>query len=153
MAPRTERRARDEAAAVRRQARGLGGRNPVDDTPATTGNPARRRRRRRLFWMGLIAVAVAGIAFLGAFPARTYFRQQTATARAESDLNALDTEIEALQGQIDDLQTDAEIERRAQQDFQMTRPGEEVVTLLPPAPEPIAVPSGWPYSRLFAGAR
>ena len=150
MAPRKERRAREEAEAVRRQARGKGGRDPVDDTPATVD---RTRRRRRLFWMGVVAAVVAGIAFLGAFPARTYFRQQSATARAESDLSALDTEIADLQGQIDDLQTDAEIEERAREDYAMTRPGEEVVTLLPAAPSPVAVPSGWPYSRLFAASR
>ncbi len=150
MAPRKERRAREEAAAVRRQAQGKGGRNPVDDTPATVD---RTRRRRRLFWMGVVAAVVGGIAFLGAFPARTYFRQQSATARAESDLNALDTEIAELQGQIDDLQTDDEIEQRAREDHAMTRPGEEVVTLLPAAPAPVAVPSGWPYSRLFAASR
>lgn len=150
MAPRKERRARDEAAAVRRQAQGKGGRNPVDDTPATVD---RTRRRRRLFWMGVVAAVVAGVAFLGAFPARTYFRQQSATARAESDLSALDAEIAELQGQIDDLQTDEEIEERAREDYAMTRPGEEVVTLLPAAPSPVEVPSGWPYSRLFAASR
>ena len=150
MAPRKERRARDEAAAVRRQAQGKGGRNPVDDTPATV---ERTPRRRRLFWMGVVAAVVAGVAFLGAFPARTYFRQQSATARAESDLSALDAEIAELQGQIDDLQTDEEIEERAREDYAMTRPGEEVVTLLPAAPSPVEVPSGWPYSRLFAASR
>lgn len=150
MAPRNERRAREEARAARRQAQGKGGRNPVDDTPATLD---RTRRRRRLFWMGVVAVVVAGIAFLGAFPARTYFRQQSATARAESDLSALDAEIAELQSQIDDLQTDEEIEQRAREDYAMTRPGEEVVTLLPAAPSPVAVPSGWPYSRLFAASR
>lgn len=150
MAPRKERRAREEAAAVRRQAQGKGGRNPVDDTPATVD---RTRRRRRLFWMGVVAAVVAGIAFLGAFPARTYFRQQTATARAESELSDLDAEIADLQGRIDALQTDSEIEQQAREDYHMTRPGEEVVTLLPAAPSPVAVPSGWPYSRLFAATR
>ena len=150
MAPRKERRAREEAAAHRRQAQGKGGRNPVDDTPATVD---RTRRRRRLFWMGVVAVVVAGIAFLGAFPARTYFRQQSATARAESDLDALDSEIADLEDQIGGLQTDAEIERRAREEYHMTRPGEEVVTLLPAAPPAVAVPSGWPYSRLFAASR
>ena len=150
MAPRKERRAREEAAAVRRQARGKGGRDPVDDTPATVD---RARRRRRLFWMGVSAAVVAGIAFLGAFPARTYFRQQTSPARAESELTGLDAEISDLQGQIDDLQTDSEIEQRAREEYHMTRPGEEVVTLLPAAPSPVAVPTGWPYSRLFAATR
>ncbi|HMQ25647.1 MAG TPA: septum formation initiator family protein [Acidimicrobiales bacterium] len=155
MAPRKEirarGRARDEAAAVRRQQRGEGGRNPVDDTPARVSDPT--RRRRRLFWMGVVGIAVAGVAFLGAFPARTYLRQQSATARAESELDTINAEIEELEGQIDDLQTDGEIEQWAREDYHMTRPGEEVVTLLPAAPEPVAVPSGWPYSRLFAGSR
>lgn len=155
MAPRKEirarERARDEAAAVRRQQRGEGGRNPVDDTPAKVADPA--RRRRRLFWMGVVAVAVAGVAFLGAFPARTYFRQQSATARAESELDALNDQVDGLRGEIDDLQTDGEIEERAREDYHMTRPGEEVVTLLPASPSPVQVPAGWPYSRLFAGTR
>ena len=155
MAPRKEirarERARDEAAAVRRQQRGEGGRNPVDDTSAKVVDPA--RRRRRLFWMGVVAVGVAGVAFLGAFPARTYFRQQSATARAESELDALNDQVDDLRGEIDDLQTDSEIEERAREDYHMTRPGEEVVTLLPASPAPVQVPAGWPYSRLFAGSR
>ena len=59
------------------------------------------RRWRRLVAGGVVAAVVAGIAFLGAFPARTYFRQQSATARAESDLSALDGEIAELESQIE----------------------------------------------------
>ncbi|MCB1016067.1 MAG: septum formation initiator family protein [Acidimicrobiales bacterium] len=150
MAPRKEIRARQQAKADAARRARPGGRAPVEDPPAADDRPP---RRRRLFWMGVVAAAVAGVAFLGAFPARTYFRQQSATARAESELDALDTEIAELQGQIDGLQTDEEIEARAREDYHMTRPGEEVVTLLPAAPAPVAVPSGWPYSRLFAGSR
>ncbi len=147
MAPRKEVRAR-QAAKGRRAA----GREPVEATPATRRADG-LRRRRRLFWMGVVGVAVVGIAFLGAFPARTYLRQQSATARAESDLRALDTEIDDLQTQIDDLQTDGAIEEQAREQYHMTRPGEEPIALLPAAPAPVEVPSGWPYSRLFAASR
>lgn len=150
MAPRKETRARQEASGRRRG----GDAPPVDQAPRRAdrrSDPA--RRRRRLFWMGVVGVAVIGIGFLGAFPARTYFRQQSATARAESELSGLDSEIDELQGQIDDLQTDEEIEAQAREQYHMTRPGEEAVTLLPAAPTPVEVPSGWPYSRLFAASR
>lgn len=150
MAPRKETRARQEASGRRR---GTGG-PTVDEAPthrSDRSDPV--RRRRRLFWMGVVGVAVVGIAFLGAFPARTYFRQQNATARAESELSSLDSEIDELEGQIDDLQTDEAIEEQARREYHMTRPGEEAVTLLPAAPTPVEVPSGWPYSRLFAASR
>ena len=145
MAPRKEVRAREEASSRRR------GRGAPDQAPEP--GRAKPARRRRLFWMAVVGVAVVGIAFLGAFPARTYFRQQSATARAESELADLDGQVEDLQTQIEGLQTDSEIEERAREDYHMTRPGEEVITLLPASPEPVEVPSGWPYSRLFAASR
>ena len=152
MAPRKEVRARRRAEAERRGGGGAGrGAGATASADAKGAGPA--RRRRRLFWMGVVAVAVVGIAFLGAFPARTYFRQQSSTARAESELGELDTEIATLQTQIGQLQTDSEIEARARADYHMTRPGEEAVALLPAPPPPIEVPSGWPYSRLFSASR
>ena len=149
MAPRKEARARQEAGGRRRG--GAGDRASVAEAPAARSDPA--RRRRRLFWMGVVGVAVVGVGFLGAFPARTYFRQQSATARAESELSGLDGEIDTLQSQIDDLQTDEAIEEQAREEYHLTRPGEEAVTLLPAAPAPVEVPAGWPYSRLFAASR
>ena len=66
---------------------------------------------------------------------------------------ALDAEIRTLQTEIDRLQTDGEVEARAREEYHMARPGEEAVALLPPVPAPVTIPSGWPYSRLFAATR
>ena len=110
----------------------------------------RRQRRRRWVWMGVIGLAVLGVAYVGAFPVRTYLTQQSATAQAEAELSELNDEVAGLRSEIEGLQTEEEIERRAREDFNLVYPGEEPFALLPPAPDPIPVPEGWPYDRLFS---
>lgn len=148
MAPRKEARARRQTATQRK----AGGPSPTSGA-ATPRSAKPVQRRRHLFWTGVVGLAVLGVAFLGAFPARTYLRQQHSTDRAEAELSTLDAEISTLQTEIDRLQTDGEVEARAREEYHMTRPGEEAVALLPPVPAPVTVPSGWPYSRLFAATR
>ena len=148
MAPRKEARARQRSTAQPK------GGSPSKARGATAPRSAKpMQRRRHLFWKGVVGLAVLGVAFLGAFPARTYLRQQHSTDRAEAELSALDSEISTLQTEIDRLQTDDEVEARAREEYHMARPGEEAVALLPPVPAPVTIPSGWPYSRLFAATR
>jgi cell division protein FtsB len=110
------------------------------------------RRRRRAAWMSVIAIAVLAVLYMGAFPVRSYLSQQTATAQAESELSELNDEVAALNEEIDGLQTPEEIERRAREDYNLVYPGEEPFALLPEAPDPIPVPEGWPYDRLFSAS-
>ena len=110
----------------------------------------RQHRRRRLTWMGVIGLAVLGVAYVGAFPVRTYLTQQSATAQAEDELTELNDEVAGLRDEIEGLQTQEEIERRAREDYNLVYPGEEPFALLPAAPDPVPIPEGWPYDRLFS---
>jgi hypothetical protein len=46
------------------------------------------------------------------------------------------------------LQTDAEIERLAREQYGYAKAGEEVYHLLPEARDPVRVPDSWPFEGL-----
>src|SRR5215217_4590866 len=139
MAPRKEQRARQPLTPAQQAKREAAAR--ADEA---------RRRRRRLVSMGLIGLAVLAVAYVGAFPVRTYLTQQSSTAQAEAELSRLNDEVASLNQEIEGLQTDEEIERRAREDYNLVYPGEEPFALLPAAPDPVPVPTGWPYDQLLS---
>ncbi len=121
---------------------------------AATGSRASRSaaavvgRARRAAWPIAVAVLVCGVLFLGVFPTRTYLDQRGAEATAERRLAELEGERAELQARADALQSDAEIERLAREQYGLARPGEEVYRVLPPAEDPVAIPDTWPFNRL-----
>jgi len=73
--------------------------------------------------VGFFAFAVlAGLAVL---PARTWLSQRRVTAETEAEVARVEKEREELERQLELLQSDSEIERRAREDFDLVRPGEE----------------------------
>ena len=106
------------------------------------------RLARRLAVPLLIAVLTCGVLFLGVFPTRTYLNQRSATAEAETRLAELQASNEAMQQQADTLQTDAEIERIAREQYGLAKPGEEVYHVLPPPEDPVHAPDVWPFNKL-----
>jgi cell division protein FtsL len=112
-------------------------------TAATVG-----RFARRLAVPLLIVVLSCGVLFLGVFPTRTYLNQRRATAAAESQLSQLQASNAEMQQRADTLQTDAEIERIAREQYGLAKPGEEVYHVLPQPQDPVHAPDVWPFNRL-----
>ena len=82
----------------------------------------------------LAAAVLVGLAIV---PVRTWLVQQEKMDEARNDVARIQAEVADLERQLAQLQTDAEIERRARQDFDLVFPGEESYRILPEAqPQP-----------------
>ncbi len=82
---------------------------------------------------------VAGLALvvlvaLGILPAKTWFGQRQKLDEAHQELARVNAESEELRRELEMLETDEEIERRARRDFDLVYPGEESYRILPSAP-------------------
>ncbi len=73
--------------------------------------------------MVLLLVGLA-IVLAGVFPFRQLIAQERLVANTEAQLEALISENEALQAEIDAVQTPSELERIAREEYGMVRPGE-----------------------------
>jgi cell division protein FtsB len=107
-----------------------------------------RRLVRRLGVPLLVGVLTCGVLFIGVFPTRTYLNQRQATAQAETRLAELRASNAAGRERAETLQTDAEIERIAREQYGLAKPGEEVYQVLPPPEDPVQTPDVWPFNRL-----
>ena len=98
----------------------------------------------------LLVVLTVGVLALGALPTRTWLDQRRTAAAADrrlAELESANSEAEALAAA---LQSDAEIERMAREQYGYARAGEEVYHLLPEARDPVRVPDAWPFTGLGA---
>ena len=89
---------------------------------------------KRVVWSVVVTVLFLGVLFVFVFPTRTYLSQRATIARAEEQLDVLQHENDMLEERIGDLNTDAEIERIAREQYNLVRPGEEAYAILPSAP-------------------
>ena len=87
--------------------------------------------------VGLALVVIAGLAVA---PVATYFRQEDQGRQSEAELQQLRAEVGELDAQLQQLRTDAEVERIARQHYDLVFPGEESYRILP-APEPGSPPA------------
>ncbi len=76
----------------------------------------------------LAAAVLVGLAIV---PVRTWLAQQRKMDEARVELARIEAEVADLETQLDRLQTDDEVERRARQDFDLVFPGEESYRILP----------------------
>jgi len=88
------------------------------------------------------AVAVIGLVFLAVFPTRTYLSQRRDLTNTEQRLAVLSRQNQELSGRVARLNTDAEIERLAREQYNLVRPGEEAFAILPPPGPPALGPDG-----------
>jgi cell division protein FtsB len=86
------------------------------------------------------AVAVIGVLFLFVLPGRTYLAQRRSLSAAATRVDALARANDQLDQHIKQLQTDAEVERLARQQFGLIKPGEIPYVILPPA-QPVNPPA------------
>jgi len=77
-------------------------------------------------------VVLVGLVFLAVFPTRTYLSQRRDLANTERRLAVLTRQNQELAGRVGRLNTDAEIERLAREQYNLVRPGEEAYAILPP---------------------
>jgi cell division protein FtsB len=107
---------------------------------------------RRLF---VAALVVAGLLFTFGTPARTWYDQRQEIVAARERTAVLDQQSRELQARVDQLGTDAEVERIAREQYGLVKPGEEAFAILPapgsapaattppPAPPPPKPRSWW----------
>lgn len=86
---------------------------------------------RRLLSVGaVVGVSALVIGALGILPARTWLGQESERDAVEAELLEVNAEVEQLDAMLQMLETDAEIERRARENFDLVFPGEESYRIL-----------------------
>lgn len=103
---------------------------------------------RRLVGPLVVLVVLGGVAFLGAFPTRTYLAERQTMSESQTRLDELTRENAAIQEEVERLGTDAEVERLAREQYGLARPNEEVYEVLPPPVDPVEVPNVWPFNKV-----
>lgn len=106
------------------------------------------RRLHRSIVPVLVALVLVVVLFVGVFPTRTFFSQREAMAQSRQHLSELEATTAELQASVDALESPAEVERLAREDFGMVRRGEEPYRILPKPEAPVPVPETWPFRPL-----
>jgi cell division protein FtsB len=86
---------------------------------------------RRVLWPLLASAVLVGLLVGGVFPTRTYLHQRDQIDAEERRVKVLTDQNQKLASQVDQLRTDAEIERLAREQYNLVRPGEEAYAILP----------------------
>ncbi len=86
---------------------------------------------RRVIWPLLATAVLVGLLVGGVFPTRTYLHQRDQIVAEERRVKVLTDQNQKLASQVDQLRTDAEIERLAREQYNLVRPGEEAYAILP----------------------
>ena len=107
----------------------------------------RPARVRRAVWPILVTGLLVAALFVFVFPTRTYLAQRAETNRTEHQLEVLQQQNDALSARVTALDTDAEIERIAREQFDLVRPGEQAFAILP-APALTDLPPGFPFDLI-----
>lgn len=94
-------------------------------------------------------VALLGALAIGLFPTQTFLDQRADTAEAEQRLEVLQAQNQAFEARIERLQTDAEIERLAREQYNLAYPGEEAYAVLPAPLPPLDLPTVWPFGAVY----
>jgi cell division protein FtsB len=102
---------------------------------------------RRAAWPLLASVVFVGVLFVGVFPTRTFLAQRAAITHAQKQLDVLGKQNADLEAQAEKLQTNAEIERLAREQYNLVKPGEEAYAVLPPPSSSSATTTTAPARR------
>lgn len=100
-----------------------------------TRNPAateQRRRRRVLVRVLLAGMGVVALLFVFVFPARTLLAQRQQTDKQRTTLELLQEQSRKIEEESRRLQSDAEIERMAREQYGFVYPGERPYVIVPP---------------------
>ena len=66
----------------------------------------------------------------------------------QQELTNIESSNSALEQRAEALQTPEQIELIARQNFGLIREGEEAYAVLPAVPDPLRIPSSWPFTEL-----
>ena len=105
-------------------------------TPRRSLPPLNEALRHHLPLVAMLAIAGAIVVGVAVLPMRTYLDQRDLLERTELERTEILSEVDQLEGQLELLQTDAEVERLARENFDLVQPGEESYRILPPAGGP-----------------
>jgi cell division protein FtsB len=98
---------------------------------------------RRLLASVLGSTVLVVFLVVGVLPTRTYLQQRDAMAAEEEKVQILTRENQKLASRVEQLHTDAEIERLAREQYNLVRPGEDAYAILPgpadPEPDPASI--------------
>ena len=119
---------------------------------STTDHPLQRvlvseKTRRYLFWLFILAVVVV-ILIWAIQPIRLWLDQREELSTKQQELTNIESSNSALEQRAEALQTPEQIELIARQNFGLIREGEEAYAVLPAAPDPLRIPSSWPFTEL-----
>ena len=113
---------------------------------------------RRRAWPLVVSLMAVGVLFVAVFPTRTWLAQRQDLVDTERRVVVLASQNDQLAARVQRLNTDAEIERLAREQYNLVRPGEEAFAILPSPPPPSARPAPGPdeeergfWSRLWDG--
>ncbi|MAV20850.1 MAG: hypothetical protein CL417_04875 [Acidimicrobiaceae bacterium] len=119
---------------------------------STTNHPLQRvlvseKTRRYLFWLFILAMVVV-ILIWAIQPIRLWLDQREELSTKQQELINIESSNSALEQRAEALQTPEQIELIARQNFGLIREGEEAYAVLPAAPDPLRIPSSWPFTEL-----
>ena len=89
---------------------------------------------RRRAWVVSVSVVAVGVLFVTVFPTRTWLNQHRDLVATEERVDVLSAKNHELAARVAGLNTDAEIERLAREQYHLVRPGEEAFAILPALP-------------------
>jgi cell division protein FtsB len=98
---------------------------------ATRRPQPRAPRRRRVVVPILVGLLLVVVLFAFVYPTRTYMQQRQELDVAERRLEVLRSSSRTLARENARLESDAEVERRAREDYGLVRPGETPYVLVP----------------------
>lgn len=88
-------------------------------------------RVQRVATLGTVfGVSVLVVGALAVLPTRTWLGQKDERNAVQAELDQVNADVEQLDAMLDLLETDAEIERRARENFDLVYPGEESYRIL-----------------------
>jgi len=96
----------------------------------------------------VVALASAGVALLfGVVPFRGWLEQRDRNAALRVEVEAVEAGNRAYEDRMDALETDAEIERLAREEYGLVRPDEEAYAVQPGDSGEVDVPAVWPFDE------
>jgi cell division protein FtsB len=83
-----------------------------------------------------VAIALIGVTvyLLAVFPTRSYLIQRNQVKNSVSQVKAVEESNQALQKQINSMNSPSEIEKIARSQYGLVKPGEKAFVVLPPTP-------------------
>ncbi len=132
----------DDATPIPNPARDLEAESRSDRAPRPTSWV------RRGIWMLTLAFVLMALVGAGRLPMRTYLDNKAAIAETQQRLDGVRAGNQHMKDELALLDTDAELERVAREQYGYVKPGEEVYRVAQPPADAVAVPEVWPFTQL-----